>query len=395
MTDPSATSAEISANQSQRKIIHIDMDCFYAAVEARENPRLKGKPVAVGGSPNGRGVVAACSYEARAFGVHSAMPMSRAFRQCPSLIRVPVNMPLYKSVSNQIRAIFHEYTKLVQPLSLDEAYLDVSGSDRCKGSASLIALEIRNRIFEQTQLTASAGVAPNKLVAKIASDWQKPNGQTVVPPDQVLGFMTPLEVKKIHGVGKVTTKKMHKLGLYTCADLQALSKEQLSAQFGKWGGELYDRCRGIDERPVTINSVSKSLSIEDTYTKDLPDLNACLHEIELLYENMLVRLERNQTRHQGMLVRLGKEAKPLPIKTLVVKMRFSDFVTTTVQMPGSEPNIESYKMLCEKAYTRGQRPVRLLGLGVMFGHEEVGPIEHLQTSITGVTRNRKANGVVI
>lgn len=357
------------------------MDCFYAAVEARENPQLKGKPVAVGGSPNGRGVVAACSYEARSFGVHSAMPMSRAFRLCASLIRVSVNMPLYKSVSNQIRAIFHDYTDLVQPSSLDEAYLDVTGSDRCKGSASLIALEIRNRILKQTQLTASAGVAPNKLVAKIASDWQKPNTQTVVPPEQVLAFMTPLEVEKIHGVGQVTTAKMHKLGLYTCADLQALRAEQLAVQFGKWGRELFYRCRGIDDRPVTINSVSKSLSIEDTYSKDLPNLQACLSEFDTLYENMLHRLERNQQRHQAMLVKLGKQAKPLPIKTLVVKMRFNDFVTTTVQMPGDSPRLKSYQQLCIKAYARGQRPVRLLGMGVMFDHSEPRSNEISQTSL--------------
>jgi DNA polymerase-4 len=358
--------------KAQRKIIHIDMDCFYAAVEARENPMLKGKPLAVGGSPNGRGVVAACSYEARAFGVHSAMPMATAFRQCPPLIRVPVNMPLYKTVSNQIRSIFHDYTDLVQPLSLDEAYLDVTGSGRCKGSASLIALEIRKRILETTGLTASAGVAPNKLVAKIASDWQKPNGQTVVPPSQVLDFMTPLEVKRIHGVGKVTTGKMHKLGLYTCADLQTLSQEKLTHHFGSWGGDLYYRCRGIDNRPVTIDGASKSLSIEDTYEKDLPDLLACLEALNVLFESFLTRLQREQDRHKQRSEKLNKTYHPMTIKALVVKVRFSNFVTTTAQAQGDVPDIEAYKGLCEKAFARGQRPVRLLGLGVMFA-EEPGP----------------------
>ncbi len=353
----------------QRKIIHIDMDCFYAAVEARENPALRGKPVGVGGAASERGVVAACSYEARAFGVHSAMPMSVAYRHCPNLIRVPVNMALYKQVSNQIRAIFHDYTNLVQPLSLDEAYLDVSGSKRCKGSASLIAHEIRERIFTQTNLTASAGVAPNKLVAKIASDWQKPNGQTVVSPKHVLAFMTPLEVNKIHGVGKVTTAKMHKLGLHTCADLQKLGQDQLTHHFGSWGDDLYYRCRGIDDRPVTIDGMSKTLSIEDTYAKDLPNLEACLKELDTLYESFVVRLKRGQDRHKQRSQKQNKVYHPMEIKTLVVKVRFSNFVTTTAQAQGVVLELSAYKALCEKAFMRGQRPVRLLGLGVMFAEE--------------------------
>jgi len=173
----------------QRKIIHIDMDCFFAAIEARENPRLAGRPIAVGGSPSGRGVVAPCSYEARRFGIHSAMPMATALRQCPELIVVPVNMPLYKAVSARIQAIFREYTPLVEPLSLDEAFLDVTASSHCNGSATLIANEIRQRIREQEGLTASAGVAPNKFLAKVASDWNKPDGQKVVHPDEVEAFV--------------------------------------------------------------------------------------------------------------------------------------------------------------------------------------------------------------
>lgn len=181
-------------NQTQRKIIHIDMDCFYAAVEMRENPDLKGKPVAVGGRPNSRGVVAACNYEARAFGVHSAMPMSRAFQKCPQLISIPVNMDLYKSVSKVIHSIFQEFTDLIEPLSLDEAYLDVSESHYCNGSATLIAQEIRKRIFDSQQITASAGIAPNKFLAKVASDWNKPDGQKVITPDEVLAFVKDLPV---------------------------------------------------------------------------------------------------------------------------------------------------------------------------------------------------------
>ncbi len=350
----------------QRKIINIDMDCFYAAVEVRENPQLKGKPVAVGGLPGQRGVVAACNYEARAFGVHSAMPMSIAFRCCPQLVRLPVRMELYKQVSTQIREIFFHYTDLVEPLSLDEAYLDVSGKNHCRGSASLMAREIRQRIFETTGLTASAGIAPNKLIAKIASDWQKPNGQTLVTPEQVDAFIQPLPVKKIFGVGKVTAEKMHSLGFHTCEDLQALDQGQLYAHFGNFGERLYQQCRGLDDRKVNNDSLSKSLSIEDTYAVDLRDLEACQHALEALYRGLLERHARAHEKSRDKARRLGREPQVLRPKTLVLKMRFQDFVTTTAQQPGSQPDLAIYRQLCERAYARGERPVRLLGLGMMF-----------------------------
>jgi len=356
--------------QTQRKIIHIDMDCFYAAVEVRENPRLKGQPVAVGGLPGQRGVVAACNYEARAFGVHSAMPMSVAFRQCPKLVRLPVRMDLYRRVSAQIREIFHDYTDLVEPLSLDEAYLDVSGKSRCRGSASLMAREIRQRIFETTGLTASAGIAPNKLIAKIASDWQKPNGQTLVTPEQLDAFVRPLPVKKIFGVGKVTADKMHKLGLYTCEDLQALDRPQLFKYFGNFGERLYQQCRGQDDRSVNNDSLSKSLSIEDTYAVDLLDLEACQHALAPLFEGLLKRHARAREKSKEKARRLSRAPQSLQPKTLVLKMRFRDFVTTTAQQAGSKPDLAVYRQLCERAYARGERPVRLLGLGMMFDMAE-------------------------
>lgn len=351
---------------TQRKIIHIDMDCFYAAVEVRENPDLRGRPVAVGGVPGQRGVVAACNYEARAFGVHSAMPMSIAFRRCPQLVRLPVQMDLYKQVSAQIRAIFDDYTELVEPLSLDEAYLDVSGKSHCRGSASLMAREIRQRILDITGLTASAGIAPNKLIAKIASDWQKPNGQTLVTPEQIDDFVRPLQVKKIFGVGKVTAEKMHKLGLHTCEDLQALNRAQLHAHFGNFGERLYQQCRGQDERRVNNDSLSKSLSIEDTYAVDLPDLAACQDALEALFDGLLTRHARAYEKSRNKARRLGRAPQSLQPKTLVLKMRFRDFVTTTAQQARREPDLAVYRQLCERAYARGQRPVRLLGLGMMF-----------------------------
>jgi DNA polymerase-4 len=352
--------------QTQRKIIHIDMDCFYAAVEVRENPQLRGRPVAVGGLPGQRGVVAACNYEARAFGVHSAMPMSIAFRQCPRLVRLPVRMDLYRQVSAQIRQIFFDYTELVEPLSLDEAYLDVSGKSRCRGSASLMAREIRQRIFDITGLTASAGIAPNKLIAKIASDWQKPDGQTLVTPEQIDAFIGPLPVKKIFGVGRVTAEKMHRMGVHICEDLQTMDHDALRAHFGSFGERLYQQCRGLDDRPVNNHRITKSLSIEDTYAVDLVDLEACQQALDVLFDGLLTRYARSKEKIQQRADRLGRTPQRLQPKTLFLKMRFSDFVTTTAQQGGITPDLSVYRQLCERAYARGERAVRLLGLGMMF-----------------------------
>lgn len=352
--------------QMIRKIIHIDMDCFYAAVEVRENPALRGQPVAVGGLPEQRGVVAACNYEARAFGVHSAMPMSHALRKCPRLVRLPVRMALYREVSAEIGTIFREYTDLIEPLSLDEAYLDVTGQPHCHGSASLMAEEIRGRIFERTGLTASAGVGPNKLIAKIASDWRKPNGQTVVSPRQVAKFVKPLPVEKIFGVGKVTAGKLHRMGVRTCEDLQAYDPLILESRFGSMGARLYEQCRGIDERPVDNNRKTKSLSIEDTFARDLPDLTACQGELEVLYPALLARYARKREKLAERAKDPSRIPRELRPRALVLKMRFNDFVTTTAQQVAQQPDLAIYRVLCERAWIRGRRPVRLLGLGIIF-----------------------------
>jgi DNA polymerase-4 len=341
-----------------RKIIHIDMDCFYAAVETRENPQFIGKPIAVGGRPESRGVVATCNYEARKFGVHSAMPMSQALKKCPQLIMLGVNMSLYQSISRKIQTMFKEYSPLVQPLSLDEAFIDVSDCQLHKGSATLIAQAIRKRIYEEHQLTASAGIAPNKFLAKIASDWNKPNGQFVVTPNEIDAFVIDLPVKKIFGVGKVTNQKMQKLGIHTCRDLQSLSKTQLHDYFGKFGDSLFSLCRGIDDRPVRTDSFRKSLSVEDTFIRDRQNLGECLVEVEKLYQSLLPRLDRCQ------------QKKTLPIKALYIKLRFNNFKTTTAQLIATKPDIYSYKKLVEIAWNRGKRPVRLIGLGIQFEDEE-------------------------
>jgi len=341
-------------NATQRKIIHVDMDCFFAAVEVRENPNLKGKPVAVGGAANSRGVVAACNYEARKFGVHSAMPMSRAVKACPQLNITNVHMDLYKSVSKEIHSIFQQYTDLIEPLSLDEAYLDVSDAPYCNGSATLMAEEIRQKIFDSQRLTASAGIAPNKFLAKVASDWNKPNGQKVITPDEVLDFVKNLPVTAISGVGKVTAKKMDSLGITTCDDLNKLGLNKLQTHFGSFAESLYRYSQGVDNRPVQNHWIRKSLSVEDTFQTDLPNLEACLLELPDLYKELLRRLER------------ARQKQKLIPKALVVKLRFDDFETTTIQMSGTQPNKHAYMRLCADAWQRGKRPVRLIGIGLQF-----------------------------
>ncbi len=333
------------------------MDCFYAAVETRENPSLKGKPVAVGGKPETRGVVAACNYEARAFGVHSAMPMSQAIRKCPDLIMLPVNMSLYRQVSKNIHEIFKRYTKTIQPLSLDEAYLDVTNCSLFRGSATYIAKDIRNIIATELKLNASAGVAPNKFLAKIASDWNKPNGQFVVHPDDIDFFVLELPVKKIFGVGKVTNKKMSKLGITTCADLQRYSQIELIKLFGKFGKQLFFLARGLDERSVQTTSIRKSLSIEDTFISDKLTLHECIDEVEELYPKLVLRYKSNT------------KNKTLPIKSLYIKLRFDNFKTTTAQQASNGLDKSIFKELIAKAWYRYERPVRLIGLGIEFSHD--------------------------
>lgn len=333
-----------------RKIIHCDCDCFYASIETRDNPELAGKPMAVGGSPERRGVVATCNYEARKFGIHSAMPMATALRHCPTLIVVYPRMEQYREASRAVQRIFADYTTLIEPLSLDEAFLDVSDTKACKGSATLIAQEIRRRVREEVGITISAGIAPNKFIAKVASDWNKPDGQYVVLPAQVDEFVKALPVKKIFGVGKVTATKMHGLGIHTCADLRPYSVDELSGLFGSFGQRLYRLARGIDERPVNPDRIRKSLSVENTYVHDLPSLQACLDKLPELHEQLETRLQRVQVDYD--------------ISKKYVKLKFNDFVSTTIEEMSINTDLADYIALCSDAFVRGNRPVRLLGLGV-------------------------------
>ncbi len=296
----------------QRKIIHIDMDAFYASVEQHDFPELKGKPIAVGGSEV-RGVVSAASYEARKFGVRSAMSGVQAARLCPTLIFVKPRFERYKEVSKQIREIFLDYTDLVEPLSLDEAYLDVTENKKGNPSASLIAQEIRNRIFEKTGLTASAGISVNKFIAKIASDYHKPNGQKTVSPDEVETFVEQLDVKKFYGIGKVTAEKMYQLGIYTGKDLKSKTLDYLEQHFGNSGQSYYNLSRGISYSQVKPNRTIKSIGAERTFNENLSS------EIymESRLENIANELDRRIKKYK------------IAAKTITLKIKYSDFTQQT------------------------------------------------------------------
>lgn len=342
-----------------RKIIHCDCDCFYASVEMRDDPSLRGRPLAVGGKPDQRGVIATCNYEARRFGIHSAMSSALAMRKCPSLLILPPTMEKYRIASRQIMAIYRDYTAAVEPLSLDEAYLDVTHSTHCKGSATLMAAEIRERVRETVGVTVSAGVAPNKFVAKIASDWNKPDGLFVVRPHEVDAFVAALPVRKIFGVGKVTAAKLEKLGIETCRDLREWTLVDLLSRFGVFGRRLHDLSRGIDHRPVQPDQERKSISVETTYVTDLRTLDACAEEIRRLAEQLDARIER--------------AAAAAAIRKLYVKIRFADFQRTTVECVADATHVPTFIALLEKGFSRRDRPVRLLGVGVRLEEDDAGP----------------------
>ena len=340
-----------------RKIIHCDCDCFYASVEMRDDPTLRGRPLAVGGRPDHRGVVATCNYEARRFGVHSAMSSAMALRKCPELLIIPPSMEKYRIASRQIMAIYADYTAEVEPLSLDEAYLDVTYTERCKGSATLMANEIRERVRETVGVTVSAGVAPNKFVAKIASDWNKPDGVYVVRPHEVDAFVAALPVRKIFGVGKVTAAKLEKLGLTTCAQLREWPLVDLHRQFGVFGKRLYELSRGIDDRPVRADRERKSVSVETTYVTDLRTLEECAAELRRLAEQLDGRIARAEA--------------AAAVRKLFVKIRFADFQRTTVECVGEVPHLPTLLALLEKGFARRNQPVRLLGVGVRLEEEHL------------------------
>lgn len=327
------------------------MDAFYASVEQRDNPKLRGKPVIIGGDPRERGVVATCSYEARIFGVHSAMPVSVAYRLCPKGIFVRPRFEVYEEVSEQIRDIFHEYTDLVEPLSLDEAYLDVTHNKKNQPSATLLAKQIKEEIYQKTHLTASAGVSFNKFLAKTASDWQKPNGLTVIPPNKALGFIEKLPIGKFHGVGRVTEKKMKSYGINTGSDLRKYDRATLIRLFGKVGGFYYDIAHMQDHRPVNPFRTRKSYGREITFQQDIKDLE---HEHQVL--------KKLAEEVASMLQEAGKSAR-----TITLKVRYEDFTTITRSHTQDQPYKGSQELLGEainllNATDAKARYIRLLGV---------------------------------
>ena len=347
--DPAAPPLEWGA---VRKIIHIDMDAFYASVEQRDDPSLRGRPVVVAWR-GARSVVCAASYEARGYGVRSAMPALRAERLCPEAVFVPPDFPRYKAVSRQVRAIFLEHTDLVEPLSLDEAYLDVTAPKIASPSATATAQAIRARIREETALTASAGVAPNKFIAKIASDWNKPDGLFVVRPGQVDGFLTPLPVGRIPGVGKVMQAKLEELGVHTVGELRTLPLEALQARFGSFGASLYRRARGIDERPVQPDQPVQSISAEDTFAQDLP-----LHELA----PHVRRIAEKAWAATRKTPRIGR--------TVVLKLKTAQFRILTRSLtpdapPGSQEEFTATALsLLSRVALPGSTRYRLVGVGL-------------------------------
>ncbi|CAN5668592.1 DNA polymerase IV [soil metagenome] len=343
-----------------RTIIHLDMDCFYAAIEVRDRPELRGLPVGVGGTRDRRGVLTTCSYEARKFGVHSAMPTFMALQRCPQLIIVPTRFDVYRRESAVIRGVLHRFTPLVEPLSLDEAYLDVTAHP---GAPAALAQVIRELIFRKTKLTASAGIGPNKLIAKIASDLNKPNGQCEVTPDEVPEFIAALPVRKLWGIGPATEQKLQRLGVVTCADLQRFSRAELFQEFGKWGPELYEQCRGIDHRAVEPDRERKSLSNEETFSTDLHTLEDCEEKLPELVEELTGELAR--------------KASERVITKIFVKLKFSDFTRTTVERAGLTPILADFRALLQEGFARTGKPVRLLGVGVRFASADGAETEQL------------------
>ncbi len=351
------------AKQSFRKIIHIDMDAFYASVEERDFPEYKGKPLVVGGQPDSRGVVATANYEARKYGIKSAMTCSKAFMLCPFALFVPPRFDAYSAVSKQIREIFYRYTDLVEPLSLDEAYLDITEDKLNIGSALEIAQQIKDAIKSELNLTASAGVSINKFVAKIASDMNKPDGLTFIGPSKIEKFMERLPVEKFFGVGKVTAHKMRVMQLYSGADIKKLTEEQLNHHFGKTGSFFYKIVRGIDNRPVQPSREMKSLSAEDTLRNDTDDINELSALIKKLSETAFNRLAKHQT--------IGK--------TITLKIKYTDFkqITRSISIATGFTSADKITHTGVELLNKTtiHKPIRLLGIGISNFINPIAKIE--------------------
>ncbi|MGA7937684.1 MAG: DNA polymerase IV [Kovacikia sp.] len=360
-----------------RKIIHIDMDAFYASVEQRDEPDYRGKPLVVGGSPEKRGAVAAASYEARKFGIRSAMPSRIAVQKCPDVIFVKPRFEVYRAVSEQIREIFDRYTNLVEPLALDEAYLDVTINRSAISSATAIAKEIKQSIYAETGLTASAGVSINKFLAKVASDMDKPDGLVLIPPQAAAAFVEELPIEKFHGIGAVTAAKMHKLGITRGSDLKRWTEEDLVHQFGKVGRFYYRIVRAQDDRPVNPNRIRKSIGAEKTFEQDLTDLSLLGIELKTIAQTLKNRLD----------------ARNACGRTITLKIRYADYQlitrSRTLPLPTADEAIifDVTRELLEATIYGSDKQVRLLGISVSnLGDEEKKELTYEQLSLEFGTR---------
>lgn len=331
-----------------RKVIHIDCDCFFASVEMRENPTLRDVPIAIGGSADRRGVIATCNYPARRFGVRSAMATAQALKLCPSLQLIPGRMPLYSAVSRQLMTLLQDYALQLEQVSVDEAYLEIDPAV----NASVLAQQIRERVRSELGITVSAGIAPNKFLAKIASDWNKPDGQYVIRPDQVEAFVQSLPLGRIPGIGPAQEKRLALYKLQTCGDVQQWPLTELVRTFGRTGALLYERSRGIDHRPLNTERVRKSLSVECTYAQDLHSAQECLQHLPELWERWTQRVERS-----------GWDSAAL---APFVKVKFADFTLTTLADGQERASPEGFSRLLQQALQRQPKAVRLLGIGGRF-----------------------------
>jgi len=358
-----------------RKILHIDMDAFYASVEQRDCPDLRGKPVIVGGRPESRGVVAACSYEARQFGVHSAMPSSRAVKLCKDAVFVRPRFEAYRKASQDIHKIFNQYTTMIEPLSLDEAYLDVTDTAKKVGSATEVAMQIKRHIKRDVNLTASAGVSYNKFLAKIASDMDKPDGVYIIRPEVAEAFIEQLEVRKFFGVGKVTEKKMQALGIYHGIDLKRLSRIQLQTQFGRTGDYYYNMVRGIDERPVRAHRERKSIGSETTFDGNLLDKAAIWHTLLGISESLERSLENRQ----------------LSARTVTLKVKYADFQLITRSKTNDIPVLSKNEIsgilpeLLKKTEV-GNQSIRLIGV-TLSNLQKVDKARDQRAAVSQVAEN--------
>ncbi len=363
MFDPVSLRAKVLAQK--RKIIHVDMDSFFASVEMRDNPAWRNIPLAVGGDPGRRGVLSTCNYLARKYGIRSAMPSAHALRLCPELLIVPGRMSAYKEASNIVRSILAQYSDDIEPLSLDEAYIDVTHCTDFNGSATLIAAQIRKEIAEKTLLSASAGVAPNKFLAKMAGEWNKPNGQFTISPNQIESFMSPLPLIKLPGIGAKTAESLARQGLKYCYQIQECDLFTLRRRFGNWAHRLYELSFGFDDSSVLSHWQRKSLGVEETFEKDQSTID-CTAYLEELYLEMTKRLQKYQQR----------ETSATASKSFV-KIKTFDFKQHTFERvleSKSVPTYEDYLVMLQDLLSRNQTSIRLIGLGVRLSYNE-GPTQ--------------------